>query len=200
MSWTPNVTISNCFVGSNRARGYLISTSGKVVIENNIFETSGSAILIAGDANYWYESGAVKNITIKNNEFRSPCNSSSYQFCNAVISIYPEIPNADSINPYHKNIKIENNSFNPSDYPILYAKSVDGLSFKNNTITRSFDYEPWHSQKYNFLLEACKNVEISGNKIGQNVLGKNILLKAMLLHELKLTNIDLKIEEYKNEN
>lgn len=200
LSWTPNVTITNCFVGSNRARGYLISTPGKVVIENNIFETSGSAILIAGDANYWYESGAVKDITIKNNEFRSPCNSSSYQFCNAVISIYPEIPNADSTNPYHKNIKIENNSFNPSDYPILYAKSVDGLIFKDNTITRSYDFEPWHSQKYNFLLDACKNVEISGNEIGKDVLGKNILLKAMPLQELTLTNNDLTIEEYKSEN
>ena len=163
LSWTPNVTITNCFVGSNRARGYLISTPGKVRIENNIFETSGSAILIAGDANYWYESGSVKDIIIKNNVFRSPCNSSSYQFCKAVITIFPEIPNADPSNPYHKNIRIENNRFNPSDYPILYAKSVDGLSFNDNTITRSYDYEPWHPQQHNFLFNACKNVEISRN-------------------------------------
>ena len=200
LSWTPNATITNCFVGSNRARGYLISTPRKVVIENNIFETSGSAILIAGDANYWYESGAVKNLSIRNNEFRSSCNSSSYQFCNAIISIYPEIPNADSLNPYHKNINIENNSFTPSDYPILYAKSVNGLSFNNNTITRSYDFEPWHFQKHNFLFDACKNVEISGNKIDKDILGKNILLKSMPKHELKLINTELKIDEYKNED
>ncbi len=196
LSCTPNVTITNCFVGSNRARGYLISTPGDVVIANNIFETSGSAILIAGDANYWYESGPVKNITIKNNEFRSPCNSSSYQFCKAVISIYPEIPEADPASPYHQNIKIENNSFNSSDYPILYAKSVDGINFIDNTITRSYEYKPWHSQKHNFLFDACKNVEISGNVFGKDVLGKNILLKSMSLHELKLTNNDLTIDEY----
>lgn len=200
LSWTPNATITNCFVGSCRARGYLISTPGKVLIENNIFESSGSAILIAGDANYWYESGAVTDVTIRNNEFRSSCNSSYYQFCNAVISIFPEVPEPDSLHPYHKNIRIENNTFNPSDYPILYAKSVDGLSFKNNTITRSYDYKPWHSQKHNFLFDACQNVEISGNIIGKDVLGKNILLKAMSLHELRLTNNDLTIEEYKNEN
>ncbi len=191
LSCTPDVTITNCFVGSNRARGYLISTPGNVSIENNIFETSGSAILIAGDANYWYESGAVKNIIIKSNEFRYPCNSSSYQFCNAIISIYPEIPEADSLHPFHKNILIESNTFNPSDYPILYAKSVDGLSFKNNTITRSYDYKPWHSQKYNFLIEACKDVEISGNKIGKDVLGKNILLKNMSTKELRINNDEL---------
>ena len=194
LSWTPNATITNCFIGSNRARGYLISTPGKVLIENNTFETSGSAILIAGDANYWYESGAVKDITIKNNEFRFPCNSSSYQFCEAIISIYPEIPEPNALHPFHKNIKIENNRFNPSDYPILYAVSVDGLSFKNNTITRSFAYTPWHPGKYNFRIEACKNVEISGNKIGENVLGKNILLKGMKREELNLKNNELTVE------
>lgn len=193
LSWTPNVTITNCFVGSNRARGYLISTPGKVLIENNIFETSGSAILIAGDANNWYESGAVKDLTIRNNEFRTPCNSSAYQFCNAIISIYPEIPKANPSQPYHKNIVVENNTFNPSDYPILYVKSVDGFTFKNNTITRSYDFEPWHSQKYNFLFDACKNVVISENNIGKDVLGKNILLKNMNIKELHNANKELKI-------
>ncbi len=194
LSWTPNATITNCFVGSNRARGYLISTPGKVVIENNIFETSGAAILIAGDANYWYESGAAKDITIKNNEFRFPCNSSSYQFCEAIISIYPEIPAPNALKPFHKNIKIENNIFNPSDYPILFAVSVDGLSFKNNTIKRSYAFTPWFPQQYNFRLEACKNVEISGNTIGKDVLGKNILLKGMKREELTLKNTELKVQ------
>lgn len=36
---------------SCRARGILVSTPGKVLIERNYFESSGSAILIAGDAN-----------------------------------------------------------------------------------------------------------------------------------------------------
>jgi hypothetical protein len=64
LSCTPDVLIRNSFFGSNRARGILISTPGKVVIENNVFESSGSAILIPGDANGWYESGAVKDVTI----------------------------------------------------------------------------------------------------------------------------------------
>lgn len=194
LSWTPNASITNCFVGSCRARGYLISTPGKVLIENNVFETSGSAILIAGDANNWYESGAVTDVTIRNNEFRTPCNSSFYQFCNAIISIYPEIPEPDSLHPFHKNIRIENNSFAPSDYPILYALSVDGLSFNNNTITRSYDYKPWHFQRANFLIDACKNVKISGNKIGEDVLGKNIQLKRMERKELELDNEELTIQ------
>ncbi|MBK3516177.1 alpha-1,3-galactosidase-related protein [Carboxylicivirga marina] len=194
LSWIPNVKISNCFAGSCRARGYLISTPGKVIIENNVFETSGSAILIAGDANYWYESGAVRDVTIRNNEFRWPCNSSYYQFCNAIISIYPEVPEPDSEQPFHRNIRIESNRFNPSDYPVLYALSVDGLSFNNNTIKRSYEYQPWHFQKHTFLLDACKNVEISRNIIEDDVLGKNILLKRMSQDELRLGNSELTVE------
>ena len=51
LTWSPDVEIKNTFFGSCRARGLLVTTPGKVVIENNIFESSGSAILIAGDAN-----------------------------------------------------------------------------------------------------------------------------------------------------
>ena len=81
LTWTPEVIIKNSFFGSNRARGILMSTPGKVVIENNVFESSGSAILIPGDANGWYESGAVTDVLIRNNVFNDPCMTSMYQFC-----------------------------------------------------------------------------------------------------------------------
>jgi len=192
LSWTPEVHITNSFAGSNRARGYLITTPKKVVIENTIFETSGSAILIAGDANYWYESGAVKDVTIRNNEFRYPCNSSPYQFCNAIISIYPEVPNLDSKYPFHQNIRIVNNTFNPFDVPILYAKSVQNLVFSKNTIIRSYKDKPWRRPPYTFYLDACKNVTISDNKMDENLLGKNVFLQNMKKSEL-LHQQDLKV-------
>ncbi|MDQ8012783.1 MAG: hypothetical protein REI96_10070, partial [Flavobacterium nitrogenifigens] len=72
--------------------------------------------------------------------------------------------------------------------------SVDGLSFKNNSIKRSYAFTPWYPEKYNFRIEACKNVEISGNKIEKNVLGKNILLKGMQPTELNLKNTELSVE------
>ena len=58
LTWSPDVTIRGCRFDSNRARGILVSTPGRVLIERNHFESSGSAILIAGDANYWDKSGA----------------------------------------------------------------------------------------------------------------------------------------------
>lgn len=103
LTWTPDVEIRNCRFLSNRARGLLISTPGKVVVENNFFASSGSAILIAGDANYWYESGAVRDLLIRGNRFDASCLTSEYQFTEAVISILPEIPEPDPSRPFHRN-------------------------------------------------------------------------------------------------
>jgi hypothetical protein len=185
LTWSPDLLMTNSHFKSCRARGLLVSTPGKVVIENNIFESSGSAILIAGDANNWFESGAVTDVQIKNNVFTELCNTSSYQFCEGIISVYPEIAvlNAETP-PFHKNIRIENNQFNPFDFPVLFARSVDGISFSNNTITRSTRFEPYHNRKYTFSFEACKNATISNNTFSGEVLGMNVLLKWMPENEL----------------
>ena len=186
LTCTPDVLIKNSFFGSNRARGILISTPGKVIIENNVFESSGSAILIPGDANGWYESGAVKDVTIRNNVFNDPCLTSMYQFCDGIISIEPEIPKPDASKPFHRNIRIENNTFHPFDYPVLYAKSTEGLYFNNNIIIRSTRLQPFHNKKYMFTFEYCRKVEISNNTMQGDVLGKNIQLFSTPKQEVKV--------------
>lgn len=188
LTWCPDVEINNNQFKSCRARGILVSTPGKVVIENNTFESSGSAILIAGDANNWFESGAVTDVLIKNNIFTELCNTSSYQFCEGIISVYPEIPVLnENTPPFHKNIRIENNEFHPFDYPVLFARSVDGISFTDNNVIRSIRFEPYHNRKYTFTFEACKNITVSGNQFSEDVLGKNIQLKWTQNDELRLS-------------
>lgn len=187
LTCTPDAEIRNCHFGSCRARGSLVSTPGRVIIEDNVFESSGSAILIAGDANAWYESGAVKDVLIRRNEFRYPCNSSLYQFCEAVISIDPEVPTPDTRYPYHRNIRIVDNTFHLFDYPIVFARSVDGLTFSNNTLIRDTTYLPYHYRKEGITLEACKKVIISGNKIKGDVLGHTIKVDKMKPSEVKLS-------------
>lgn len=176
LTCTPDAEIRNCHFGSCRARGLLVSTPGKVIVEDNIFESSGSAILIAGDANAWFESGAVKDVLIRHNEFRYPCNSSLYQFCEAVISIYPEIPEPDVRYPFHRNIRIEENTFHLFDYPILYARSVDGLTFLDNKLIRNTTYQPYHYRKEGITLEYCRNVRIGRSQVEGDVLGSKVKL------------------------
>lgn len=193
VSKNANLTITNSDFNSCRARGLLVTTAGKVLIEHNTFESSGSAILISGDANYWFESGAVKDVTIRNNIFKPSCLTSMYQFTEGIISIYPIIPNPLREVQYHRNIKIENNYFMPFDYPLLYAKSVSSLSFSNNKITRSYDFSAFHDRKFTLTFEACKNVKVLSNTYSKDVLGKNILLQNMNISDL-ITNDKLNIE------
>ena len=60
-----------------------------------------------------------------------------------------------------ESIVIESNEFDSFDMPILYAKSVNGLVFRNNTIKRNTDYKPFHPNRNCFKLERVTNVSIS---------------------------------------
>jgi hypothetical protein len=187
LTWTCNVSITNSLFKSCRARGILLTTPGKVVIENNIFESSGSAILIAGDANYWYESGAVKDVVIRKNIFRAPCMTSMYQFTEGVISVFPEIPQKDEKTPpFHSNILITENEFHLFDYPILYALSVDGIEFSNNKLSRSRQFEPFHKRKNGLTFEGCRKITVTGNTAEGDVLGNSIQLIKTPPKECKL--------------
>ena len=50
-------------------RGILISTPGKVIVEDNYFATAGTPILIEGDTSHWFESGGTEDVLIRNNVF-----------------------------------------------------------------------------------------------------------------------------------
>ena len=165
LTWTPEVYFARNIIRNNRARGSLFSTPRKTVIEHNLFDhTSGTAILLCGDCNGWFETGACRNVVIRKNTFINAL-TSMFQFTNAVISIYPEIPDLSEQKLYFhggkkRAIRIENNLFKTFDYPILYAKSVDGLIFRHNKIETNTDYKPFHWNKNRFLLERVIRAEI----------------------------------------
>lgn len=166
LTWSPEVVFAGNTIRNNRARGALFSTPRKTIVENNFFDhTSGTAILLCGDCNGWFETGACRNVIIRNNHFVNAL-TSLYQFTEAVISIYPEIPDLNRQNKYFhggekEGIIIENNIFETFDAPILYAKSIDGLIFRNNTIKQNQDYHPFHGNTSRFKLERTNNVFIA---------------------------------------
>lgn len=158
---TPEVEFCRNTVRNNRARGALFSTPRRTVCADNLFDhTSGSAILLCGDCNGWYETGACRDVTITGNRFINAL-TSLFQFTNAVISIYPEIPDLKNQTKYfHSGIKITDNVFETFDNPLLYAKSVDGLIFLNNTVKKNSDYPAFHSFKAPITLERVTNAQI----------------------------------------
>lgn len=198
LSWIPNLFVENSNFKSSPASGLAIATCGKVVIKNNTFESSGSAILIDGNANHSLLTGAATDVLITENIFTALCNTSSYQYNEAIISIFPVIQAITENTPlYHNNISIEKNRFNPFDYPLVYALSVDGLSFTENTISRNYDFTPFHNKLYNFSFEFCKGVTIMNNNITEDLLGKNIYLKRTPDNQLKTDlNSNFTIEKF----
>lgn len=166
LTWTPEVLFSGNVIRNNRARGSLFSTPRKTIVENNLFDhTSGAAILLCGDCNGWFETGACRHVIIRKNRFVNAL-TNLFQFTNAVISIYPEIPDLKGQQQYFHGgpeggIVIEDNEFETFDASILYAKSVDGLVFRNNTIKLNTEYKPFHPNRNRFWLERVTNVTIA---------------------------------------
>lgn len=194
-SWYPDLTIRNCHLQKrNRARGILVTTPGEVLIENNLFETAGAAILIEGDLANWYESGGVRNVTIRNNRFENCMTSGNehgtyWEWGQAPISISPSFqPESIDDQPYHRNIRIENNIFKAFDAPILYVRSVGNLIFRYNKICRTYDYPQFLWQKSMFYMDGCREVKIQDNDLDPKFCSDIVETYHMRSEDLELNN------------
>lgn len=169
LTWTPEVIFRKNVIRNNRARGALFSTPKRTVVEENLFDhTSGTAILLCGDCNGWFETGACREVLIRKNVFLNAL-TNQFQFTNAIISIYPEIPNlADQQKYFHggkpDSVLIEENEFRTFDHPLVYAKSIDGLTFRKNRVETNHDFPAFHWNQSSFLLERAVNVKIEENE------------------------------------
>ncbi|MBE6694908.1 MAG: hypothetical protein E7587_00490 [Ruminococcaceae bacterium] len=164
LTHTASFVCTNNRFGSCRARGVLVSTPKSVKISGNYFESSGSAILVAGDSNYWYESGECHDVEISHNVFTDACLGSEYQFCHGVISVCPVVPEPDVDKPYHKNIRITDNVFDTAGEPVLYAFSCSDLVFSNNRVFKSPSSPRMSEEKAQIRLSYCKDVSVSENQ------------------------------------
>ena len=164
--WNPEVSITNCTARGNRARGFLLNSGGKMRVQNNTFHTPGAAILIAGDANYWFESGPVNDVTIADNLFDN-CNFGLWG--RAAIDIDPEIePHRRAHTVYHRNIRIENNTFRAFDPRLLRAHGVAGLVMKNNRLETTNDYPATAKNEEFFAVEGCPDADLEPPVVTSN--------------------------------
>ena len=134
LDWTPSVTVRRCIIRRNKPRGVLVTTPRSVLIQDNTFHTAGAAIYISGDGGFWFESGAVRDVLIRNNIF-DRCNYMAAATGRAVIDIAPEIDPASGGPAYHRNIRIENNRFygpRCGADDLVRADSVDDLLVRDN--------------------------------------------------------------------
>lgn len=158
--WYPSVLFRGNTVRHNRARCALFTTPRPVRVVNNRFlRCSGSAILLAGDAGGWYESGRCRDVEIRNNVFDHNL-TCRYQFTEGIISIFPEIDFPDRQKTrYHENIRIEGNTFRTHRVPLLFALSARNIIFRNNTVFYDDKYPPLHGGRP-FILYFCEDAHL----------------------------------------
>ena len=151
VTWTPAVHITGCGVSRIPTRGFLITTRRKVLVENNTFnKTSMSAILLEDDARGWYESGCIRDMTIRENTF--------IQCAEPVINFNPRntVPN-DAV---HRNVLIEKNTFKLRRQTAVKAKSTKNITIKENKIHAPKKL----TDKTAIKTTNCADVKISDNR------------------------------------
>lgn len=194
-TWTPELVVRNCrFEKKNRARGMLVTTPRRVVIENNYFNTAGAAILIEGDLDHWFESGSHTDLTIRNNRFVNCCTSGCetgdrWEWGEAPITISPSFrPDSPDSPAYHRNITICDNTFECFDAPVLFARSVENLRFERNRLKSTFDYEPFLWQRSTLRLDGCRRVTVRGNRVAKDFPARTIELHHMRRSDLAVSD------------
>lgn len=155
----PDVLVKGCTTRGNRARGMLIGSRGKVVIEGNTFHVPGAAILLEGDGSHWFEQAGVRDLTVRGNTFDN-CNFGVWG--KAVIQVGAGIAkDLRAESRYNRNILIEGNTFRMFDStPIIDAYSVEGLSFSGNQIVKTNDYPAAREGGGRFVISDSGQVDI----------------------------------------
>ncbi len=158
VSWKANLTFRNNIVRNNRARSVLYTARGKALIEGNTFErSSGTLILVEGDAFSWHEAGPVSDVTIRNNTFIG-LNAKA-----PLIQIAPRQPGETRTQaPYHRNITIVGNRFQVVHPLVLTTNRVSNLRFEDNTIEPQPSAKAMSGESFHF--RATEKVIIAHNR------------------------------------
>lgn len=157
MGWMPEVEISECTFRNNRARGILCTTGNRAVIRKNYFHVPGAAVLIAGDANFWFESGAAGEVFVEDNIF----DQCAYitEWGKAPIQVEPNTENFEENRAYHGRLEVRNNRFYVSDERLFNGMNLRKLVWENNIVKKEEVFPMREGEA--FVMEHVLNVKKS---------------------------------------
>lgn len=143
--YVPDVLVEGSTFQNNRARGLLLTSAGVVVVRNNTFRSAGAAILIEGDSNYWFESGATKSILLEKNKFIDCAYVPDWG--EAPIQVSPSAKKyADGVR-YHKYLEIRDNDFYCFDERLVSARNIEEICMYGNRIYKTDSFQPIPGEK-----------------------------------------------------
>ena len=160
-TWNPVFTMRGNTIRDHRARNIIIKTPKRIIIEDNDLSSMMSSIMLRGETFYWFESGNVEDVIIRNNRFVHCAYGGSEH---AILNISPRLGKTfDQTISYDRHIVFENNSIETFDNRIVWANRVDGLIIRGNKIKQTTTEKQLYPEAHMFDLKHCKNVEISNN-------------------------------------
>lgn len=180
VTYTPEVVVRGCKFITIPTRGILCTTRSKVLIEDNEFYgMSMASIFLSNDSNDWYESGPIRDMTIRRNTFYIIKSVQTEWSQKGAILIHPVVK-GDVLpaweNPIHKNITIEDNEFYMEHDKAVEAESVENLIIRNNAVKR-YCLTEMEDAVTAFRFTACKNVVLENNTGDKTVNMKPVILK-----------------------
>ena len=156
VTYTPSVHIADCVFRHIPTRAILCTTRKKVCIERNFFDNIAmAAIFISNDSNEWYESGPVRDMTIRQNEFYIRPSAQKEWKDTPAIYVHPVVKSKSLPKvPVHQNIRILDNVIHLFHDKAFVLESVDGLTISGNTV---IEEEPLKKPYYK--ISACAHVD-----------------------------------------
>ncbi|UMB54033.1 right-handed parallel beta-helix repeat-containing protein [Lutibacter sp. A64] len=160
-TWNPTFTMRGNIIRDHRARNIIIKTPKKIIIEDNDLSSMMSSIMLRGETFYWFESGNVEDVVIRNNRFVDCAYGGAEH---AILKVSPRLGKTfDQTITYDRNILFENNTIETFDNRIIWADRLDGLIVRNNTIKQTTTEKPQYPNASMFDFENCKNIEVYKN-------------------------------------
>ena len=150
LTWNAEVEIRGCKVSHIPTRGFLLTSSRRMLVQDNEFiATHSSAIQVDADARKWYESGAVHDLTIRRNRF--------FHCGEPAIAIHPR--NSAPNPAFHRNIRILENEFILGGDTAVSASGTTGLHVSGNAIRAVAPLDDTRAIR----TRDCGDVTIEGN-------------------------------------
>lgn len=142
VTYTPAVSVKNCTLRHITTRGFLLTTRRPIRITNTVFDRTGmSALLMENDAEYWFESGPVKDMEVRGCTF--------IECAAPIVNFNPH--NSVHGGAVHENGRILNNTFilRQSDDCAFFARSSRNLLFRGNRFPKFPAWNPERAQMLN---------------------------------------------------
>jgi hypothetical protein len=148
----PDVYFADCESGYNRPRGFLLSSMGRILVERCKFYNMNQGIQLSGEMKDWYESGSVKDVTVRDCEFRN----ASYA---GGVAIYcrPALRCNDKV--FNGTVVIENNTFTQATKRICAVDRCQKVVFRGNRFVRDESMPPKHPHgELGYSFDLCDSV------------------------------------------